>query len=253
MTDTAIISSSQTIPAQATETLTAHADKIRELRDCATKHLLSHVIAIGEYLVKAKKICPHGDWLLWLKREFDWSQSTADRFVQVYHQRDKLPTRGYFEFPLNGQYLLAAPSTPPEARQEIKERVESGERVSVAQVKETIAKTKAKQATVDETLDEKRITQSPEISAEERRAQNAALDVEPELTAPPDSAEEYTAEEVPLTPEEEAADEQSALCLTEFKKACRAYLPGMTESDRITALQFAHSTRSATAKKAEAA
>jgi Protein of unknown function (DUF3102) len=122
--------------------LAQRAEHIRGVCDCATKHLIEHVVIIGRNLVEAKKICPHGEWLPWLKREFDWSHSTADRFMQVYRQKDKLPTVGNFDIPLNVLYLLAAPSTPPEARQEIKDRIEGGEHVSAAQVKEAIADTK---------------------------------------------------------------------------------------------------------------
>ena len=122
--------------------LAGRAEHIRKVCECANQHLLEHVVIIGRNLVEAREICPHGEWLPWLKREFDWSHSTADRFIQVYHQRDKLPNMGNFRFPLSAQYLLAAPSTPPEARQDIKERVESGERLTTAQVKESITETK---------------------------------------------------------------------------------------------------------------
>ena len=85
----------------------------------------------------------HGEWLPWLKREFKWSRQSADNFIHVYeaHAQGKLPTR--WQLPLNAFYLLAAPSTPEEARTEIIERAEAGEKLSVADVREAIEEAKA--------------------------------------------------------------------------------------------------------------
>jgi hypothetical protein len=131
--------SKQTVDDGLSGELAARADKIREICHCLSEHVIDHIVIIGRNLVEAREICPHGEWLPWLKREFDWSHSTADRFMQVYRMKDKLPTVGNFKILLNTLYLLAAPSTPPKVRQDIKERVESGERVSGARVKDAIA------------------------------------------------------------------------------------------------------------------
>jgi hypothetical protein len=61
-----------------------------------------------------------------------------------------------------------------------------------------------------------RITESTEVSIDERKAQMADLD---------------------LSPQERAAKE-SARCLAEFTVACRTWLPKMTEADRQKALDL---------------
>ena len=51
--------------------------------------------------------------------------------------------------PVSSLYLLAAPSTPKEARTEIIQRAEAGEKISGATVKETIARVKRKDGTFE--------------------------------------------------------------------------------------------------------
>jgi len=88
----------------------------------------------------------------------------------------------------------------------------------------------------------KRITQSPEISAEERRAQNAALDVEPEPIPLPDFDRSA----------ETKRKQHSRIALNEFTYACKNYLPRITEeADRQEALRIV--TEMLADKKAKAA
>jgi len=63
--------------------------------------------------------------------------------MRVYEMDSNSTSVSDLDLPLSGLYLLAAPSTPLEARQAVAERVENGERLSVAEVRETITKTKA--------------------------------------------------------------------------------------------------------------
>jgi hypothetical protein len=97
------------------------------------------VIEIGRRLTDAKARCGHGNWLPWLEREFGWSDSTALRYMQA-HQfaTDKSVT--VTDLSLKSLYLLAAPSTPEAARDEVIERSEAGEHLTPAQIKETIDK-----------------------------------------------------------------------------------------------------------------
>ncbi|MGY3496686.1 hypothetical protein [Bradyrhizobium sp. USDA 4502] len=59
---------------------------------------------------------------------------TAVRFMQVAELAGKSNKLLDLEIPVSGLYLLAAPSTPEEAQQEIIARAESGETLSVAYV-----------------------------------------------------------------------------------------------------------------------
>src|SRR5882672_3896846 len=41
------------------------------------------VFEIGDLLLEAKAQCEHGQWLVWLDDEFEWSEDTAERYVKV--------------------------------------------------------------------------------------------------------------------------------------------------------------------------
>jgi hypothetical protein len=107
--------------------LAEHAAVIRALG----KRVVGDIIEIGRRLTDAKKIAGHGNWLPWLEREFGWTDKTAERFMQVHSKSDKLSN---LDVPVSGLYLLAAPSTPEEARAEVIERAEQGEALSVSDV-----------------------------------------------------------------------------------------------------------------------
>ena len=79
----------------------------------------------------------------WLDREFGWTEMTATRFINVY-EMSKSTKLLDLELPISGLYLLAAPSTPKEARDQIIERAQAGETVPVAEVKRTIERTKGR-------------------------------------------------------------------------------------------------------------
>jgi hypothetical protein len=117
--------------------LVAHADAIRSLG----KRVIADIIEIGRRLAEAKVLAGHGNWIPWLDREFAWTEQTALNFIRVYELAE---SKNFFDLslPVSGLYLLAAPSTPAEAREEINERAAAGEKVTTAQVKGTIAKAK---------------------------------------------------------------------------------------------------------------
>ena len=125
---------SKPLPPTPERKLAGHAKAIK----AAGTRVVSDVLEIGRHLIEAKKLCGHGNWQPWLEREFGWTDRTALRFMQVYANRTSVSD---LDLPLSGLYLLAAPSTPPQARQEVADR--SGERLSVAEVKETITQAKA--------------------------------------------------------------------------------------------------------------
>src|SRR5262249_30410741 len=127
---------SRIMTAPAAAVLAEHAAEIRRLG----KQTVENVVEIGRHLTEAKEIAGHGNWLPWLDREFGWKEQTARNFMQVYELADKSPNFGDLNLPVSALYMLAAPSTPPEARAEIIERVEAGEKVTVADVKTAIAK-----------------------------------------------------------------------------------------------------------------
>jgi hypothetical protein len=93
--------------------LAEHAAVIRALG----KRVVGDIIEIGRRLSESKKLCGHGNWLPWLEREFGWGDDTALNYMRC---ADLAISRNFrdLSIPVSGLYLLAAPSTPEEARAE---------------------------------------------------------------------------------------------------------------------------------------
>ena len=66
-----------------TRTLPEIANEIRYLDRQAKRLVLGHAIEIGNRLLEAKELVPHGQWGDWLKAEFDYSQSSAQNFMRI--------------------------------------------------------------------------------------------------------------------------------------------------------------------------
>lgn len=96
------------------------------------------IIEIGQKLIEVKAALNHGQFGPWLEAEFEWGTAQAARFMQVadkfggsqIYQIDKLAP--------SALYLLAAPSTPDEARQEAIDRARNGESVTHSLAKEIV-------------------------------------------------------------------------------------------------------------------
>jgi len=90
--------------------------------------VVGDVVEIGRRLTECKEIAGHGNWLPWLDREFGWSVSTAERFISVHENVGaKIANLTNLSIGVSSLYLLAAPSTPEEARADVIERAEAGE------------------------------------------------------------------------------------------------------------------------------
>jgi hypothetical protein len=87
---------------------------------------------------------------------------TAGRFIQVGALADEIPQVAEFAIPISGLYMLAAPSTPKEARNDIIERAEAGESVAVSDIKQTIETAKRKRKTAKQAAELKRMAELPE-------------------------------------------------------------------------------------------
>ena len=74
------------VPVEPERTADTVALEIRTLQRQAQGVLLSYAIEIGRRLEEAKGMLPHGEWGSWLKRELDYSQSTAQNFMRVFRE-----------------------------------------------------------------------------------------------------------------------------------------------------------------------
>ena len=92
------------------------------------------IIDIGEKLIEVKQHLGHGSFRNWLKFEFHWSVSTATKFMQVADQF-KCVNFTHLNITASTLYLIAAPSTPKEARVEVLERASNGENIGYIKAK----------------------------------------------------------------------------------------------------------------------
>jgi hypothetical protein len=128
------------LPTHQRELLAEHVTEIKRLG----RRMVADAIEIGRRLDACKFIVGHGNWTDWLRTEFNWSHSTAQNLVNVYEMaKSKSTNFANLDLPLSALYLIAAPSTPPEAVDEVIERAERGEVIKLAEVRETIAEHKA--------------------------------------------------------------------------------------------------------------
>ncbi len=60
--------------------------EVRNLTAQAKYMSVYFAVEIGRRLVEAKDIVPHGGWLDWLKKETEFSQPTASRFMRIFNE-----------------------------------------------------------------------------------------------------------------------------------------------------------------------
>lgn len=108
------------------------------------KRTAEDIFIIGAELRDVKAMLPHGKYTEWLSVEFGLSDRMAQHFVNV---RERLGPKSdkFSVLPPSTLYLLAAPSTPDEAIQEVEQRLDSGDRLTVASVQRTIKFAKRQQ------------------------------------------------------------------------------------------------------------
>ncbi len=92
------------------------------------------IIDIGQKLTEVKEQLGHGNFRAWLKAEFSWSVRTVARFMQVATQF-KCANLTHLDIAASALYLLTAPSTSEDARNEALERASLGEAISYARAK----------------------------------------------------------------------------------------------------------------------
>ncbi len=109
------------------------------LRRCA-----QDIYIIGNHLCQIKKQLQHGQFRAWLEAEFDWSISAANKFMQVskQFQLDDLET---IDIAPSALYILAAPSTPLEVRNQALEKARQGQVITFSFAKKLLKTNQAKQ------------------------------------------------------------------------------------------------------------
>ena len=99
------------------------------------KRTAEDIIEIGRDLIAVKARLPHGQFLPWLKTEFEFSESSANKFMQV-AEKFGAKSVNFTDLKPAILYALAAPSTPETVRAEVIERAEAGEKITLAEVEQ---------------------------------------------------------------------------------------------------------------------
>ena len=148
------------------------------------KRTAQGILDIGQKLLEIKEKLGHGNFLSWLKTEFNWSEPSAQRFMQVARQFKSIDLMD-LEIAPSALYILSAPSTPDSVRQEAVSRAKAGENITYTTAKEIkhqyqtdIAENK-KERNVQVSVADKLSSQQSEIKV-------ARLDEEKELKPLPE-------------------------------------------------------------------
>ena len=125
------------------------------------------IFVIGGELRAVKAMLPHGRYTEWLEVEVGLSDRMAQHFVNV---RERLGAKSekFSVLPPSTLYMLAAPSTPDEAITSVEERLDAGERLTVAAVKHEISDLRVQVKTV---IADTSVEDTSPIDPEDVRAQ----------------------------------------------------------------------------------
>lgn len=110
------------------------------------------IVAIGQDLILIKNQLPHGQFLPWVEQHFEMKRQSAQNFMNVAERFGS----NYQSLVISSSilYELAAPSTPDEVVQQVTEKAQSGESVSVAEVKALKQQVKEEQQAKQQAIQE---------------------------------------------------------------------------------------------------
>ena len=127
--------------AQADTVLRREVKAILRLKKRAASHgkrFITDIAEIGKRLARVKNRVGHGNWLPWLRQNFDWSGDTAENYINVYRVSQSPKFRSLRNLPLEVLYLVGRRTVSEAAREAIAEQVEAGEKVTLKVVKNTV-------------------------------------------------------------------------------------------------------------------
>ncbi|WP_138505850.1 DUF3102 domain-containing protein [Nostoc sp. PA-18-2419] len=101
---------------------------------------------IGHKLAEVRSQLKHGQFETWLKAEFGWSRRTAYNFINVYETLAERANLAQIDIATSALYLLAAPSTPQNVREELLQRAHQGETITYKSTRQVIESEKSKSA-----------------------------------------------------------------------------------------------------------
>jgi hypothetical protein len=111
--------------------LAREAQAIKRLKKRATAHgkrFLADLIEIGKRLQRAKARVGHGNWTIWLQKNFRMSADSASNYMRLHDLSATPEFRSLRNLPIEALYLLAR--TPAEIRMAVAERADAGEAIT---------------------------------------------------------------------------------------------------------------------------
>lgn len=93
---------------------------------------------VGQRLAEVRACLKYGQFDSWLQAEFGWSRRTAYNFINVYETFQERANLAQLNIATSALYLLAAPSTPPEVRDDFLKRAKAGEKVTHKELSQTL-------------------------------------------------------------------------------------------------------------------
>ncbi|MEH2178723.1 DUF3102 domain-containing protein [Nostoc sp.] len=103
---------------------------------------------IGQKLADVRSRLKHGQFETWLKVEFGWSRRTAYNFINVYEALTEPANLAQINIATTALYLLAAPSTSQDVRQEFLQRAKEGKSVTYKSLRQAIEQEKSQSTSV---------------------------------------------------------------------------------------------------------
>lgn len=95
------------------------------------------IFHVGQKLAEVKQQLKHGEFRNWLNTEFNWSISSATKFMQVSEQFKNVNFT-HLNFATSALYVLAAPSAPENARQHALQLASRGEHITYSLAKQIV-------------------------------------------------------------------------------------------------------------------
>ena len=133
-------------------------------------------------LIEVKNRLPHGQWTLWCEAELGWSQRIALQMMKV-AETFTLDSVADLNIAASALYVLSAPSTPQEAREEALFLARKGQPITVAGAKELREQHRNK--TEDKKPKEQLLPDKPKSKGQQSLELETLPDPQPLITPPP--------------------------------------------------------------------
>ncbi len=124
------------------ETRTVVQQRTEEIKN-RLRRTAQDIWEIGQTLAEVRSRLKHGQFEAWLKAEFGWSHRTAYNFINVYEAFGNPANFAEIDIAVSALYLLAAPSTSQENREQFVQRARAGEKITYKNVQKKLKEAKS--------------------------------------------------------------------------------------------------------------